>query len=114
LIFFDDVWQQDFSDQVEFAMPNNNKGSRIIITTRMMYVADFIKKSFLVHIHNLQLLPSNKAWEPFCMKVFRSKQGGHCPPELEVVSKEIVQKCKQPSDNCSLWWSTFNKNQIHV
>jgi len=95
LIFFDDVWQQDFSDQVEFAMPNNNKGSRIIITTRMMYVADFFKKSFLVHVHNLKLLPPNKAWELFCRKVFRSKQGGHCPPELEAVSKEIVQKCKQ-------------------
>ncbi|MCI67474.1 NBS-containing resistance-like protein, partial [Trifolium medium] len=25
LIFFDDVWQEDFSDQVDFAMPNNNK-----------------------------------------------------------------------------------------
>ncbi|MCI34997.1 NBS-containing resistance-like protein, partial [Trifolium medium] len=25
LIFFDDVWQEDFSDQVEIAMPNNNK-----------------------------------------------------------------------------------------
>ncbi|PNY10940.1 NBS-containing resistance-like protein [Trifolium pratense] len=25
LIFFDDIWQEDFSDQVEFALPNNNK-----------------------------------------------------------------------------------------
>ncbi|KEH32909.1 putative P-loop containing nucleoside triphosphate hydrolase, leucine-rich repeat domain, L [Medicago truncatula] len=95
LIFFDDVWQEDFSDQVEFAMPNNNKGSRIIITTRMMQVADFFKKSFLVHVHNLQLLTPNKAWELFCKKVFRSELGGRCPPELEVVAKEIVQKFKQ-------------------
>ncbi|PNX84669.1 NBS-containing resistance-like protein, partial [Trifolium pratense] len=95
LIFFDDVWQEDFSDQVEFSMPNNNKGSRIIITTRMMHVADFFKKSFLVHVHNLQLLPPNKAWELFCTKVFRFEIGEKCPPELEVVSKEIVKKCKQ-------------------
>ncbi|KEH32912.1 putative P-loop containing nucleoside triphosphate hydrolase, leucine-rich repeat domain, L [Medicago truncatula] len=95
LIFFDDVWQEDFSDQIEFAMPNNNKGSRIIITTRMMHVAEFFKKSFLTHIHNLQLLPPNKAWELFCKKVFRFEPGGHCPPELKAVSKEIVQKCKQ-------------------
>ncbi|KEH32914.1 putative P-loop containing nucleoside triphosphate hydrolase, leucine-rich repeat domain, L [Medicago truncatula] len=95
LVFFDDVWQEDFSDQVEFAMPNNNKGSRIIITTRMMHVAEFFKKSFLTHIHNLQLLPPNKAWELFCKKVFRFEPGGHCPPELEAVSKEIVLKCKQ-------------------
>ncbi|GAU16411.1 hypothetical protein TSUD_117600 [Trifolium subterraneum] len=95
LIFFDDVWQEDFSDQVEFALPNNNKGSRIIITTRMMQVAEFFKKSFLVHVHNLQLLPPNKAWELFCTKVFRFELGGKCPPELEVVSKQIVKKCKQ-------------------
>jgi len=95
LIFFDDVWQEDFSDQVEFAMPNNNKGSRIIITTRMMQVADFFKKSFLVHVHNLQLLTPNKAWELFCKKVFRFDLDGHCPPELEAMSIDIVRKCKQ-------------------
>jgi len=65
LIFFDDVWQEDFCDQVELAMPNNNKGSRIIITTRKMQAADFFKKSFQVHVHNLQLLTPNKAWELF-------------------------------------------------
>jgi disease resistance protein RPM1 len=58
-------------------------------------VADFFKKSFLVHVHNLQLLTPNKAWELFCKKVFRSEVGGRCPPELEALSKEIVQKCKQ-------------------
>jgi len=95
LVLFDDVWQEDFSDQVEVAMPNNNQGSRIIITTRTMNVAEFFRKSFLVHIHNLQLLPPNKAWELFCKKVFRFEPGGHCPPELQAVSKEIVKKCRQ-------------------
>ncbi|GAU16422.1 hypothetical protein TSUD_117710 [Trifolium subterraneum] len=96
LIFFDDVWQEDFSDQVEFAMPNNNNGnSRIIITTRMMQVSEFFKKSFLVHVHNLQLLPPEKAWELFCKKVFRFEFDGQCPPDLEAISKDIVRKCKQ-------------------
>ncbi|CAL5201245.1 unnamed protein product [Lathyrus oleraceus] len=95
LIFFDDVWQEDFSDQVEFAIPNNNNGSRIIITTRMMQVSDFFKKSFLVHAHNMELLLPEKAWELFRKKVFRFEFGGHCPPELEAMSKDIVRKCKQ-------------------
>jgi len=76
-------------------MPNNNKGSRIIITTRMMQVADFFKKSFLVHVHSLQLLTPNKAWELFCEKAFRFELGGHCPLDLKSMSKEIVRKCKQ-------------------
>jgi disease resistance protein RPM1 len=110
LIFFDDVWQEDFSDQLEFAMPRNNKGSRIIITTRMMHVAEFFKKSFLVHVHNLQLLPPNKAWELFCKKVFRFEPCGHWPPELEAVSKKKCEKMQAAtSSNRSHWWFTFNK-----
>ncbi|CAI8617770.1 unnamed protein product [Vicia faba] len=47
------------------------------------------RKSFPVHVHELQRLPPDKAWELFCNKTFR----GHCPTELEEMSREIVQKC---------------------
>ncbi|CAI8617221.1 unnamed protein product [Vicia faba] len=47
------------------------------------------RKSFPVHVHELQRLPPDKAWEMFCNKTFR----GHCPTELEEMSREIVQKC---------------------
>ncbi|XP_050882424.1 disease resistance protein RPM1 [Lathyrus oleraceus] len=89
LVFFDDVWKENFSDEIEHALISNNKGSRIIVTTRMMHVAEYFKKSFPVHVHKLQPLSPNKAWELFCNKAFR----GQCPTELEDVSKEIVQKC---------------------
>ncbi|KAH1128465.1 hypothetical protein GLYMA_06G316301v4 [Glycine max] len=94
LIFFDDVWHEDFCDQVEFAMPNNNKSSRIIVTTRVRHVAEFFKKSFLVHVHNLQPLLPDKAWELFCKKAFRFEPDGHFPGELEGISNEIFRKCK--------------------
>ncbi|XLR05688.1 hypothetical protein HN51_060569 [Arachis hypogaea] len=93
LVFFDDVWKQSFSDEIELAMPNNNKGSRIIITTRMMHAAEFFKKAFPVHVHNLQLLPPNKTWELFCKKAFRYELGHNCPSELMDVSHEIIKKC---------------------
>ncbi|KAL1338706.1 hypothetical protein HN51_033313 [Arachis hypogaea] len=93
LVFFDDVWKQSFSDEIELAMPNNNKGSRIIITTRMMHAAEFFKKAFPVHVHNLQLLPPNKTWELFCKKAFRYELGRNCPSELMDVSHEIIKKC---------------------
>lgn len=94
LVFFDDVWQLDFADEIELAMPNNKKGSRIIVTTRMMHAAEFFKKAFPVHVHNLQLLPPNKAWELFCKKAFRYELDHNCPVELMDMSNEIVQKCK--------------------
>ncbi|XP_058722140.1 disease resistance protein RPM1-like [Vicia villosa] len=89
LVLFDDVWKDNFSDEIEHALISNNKGSRIIVTTRKMHVAEYFRKSFPVHVHELQPLPTNKAWELFCNKAFR----GECPTELEEMSREIVQKC---------------------
>ncbi|KAI4305333.1 hypothetical protein L6164_028704 [Bauhinia variegata] len=51
-------------------------------------------KSCLVHIHELQPLPHNKAWELFCKKAFRFEFEGQCPDELVDLSNEIVQRCK--------------------
>ncbi|CAI8592448.1 unnamed protein product [Vicia faba] len=89
LVLFDDVWKDNFSDGIEHALISNNKGSRIIVTIRKMHVADYFRKSFPVHVHELQRLPPDKAWELFCNKTFR----GHCPTKLEEMSREIVQKC---------------------
>ncbi|XP_004499780.1 disease resistance protein RPM1-like [Cicer arietinum] len=90
LVLFDDVWKENFCDEIEHAIIDNKRGSRIIVTTRMMHVAEYFKKSFYVHVHNLQPLSPKKAWELFCNKVFRD---GKCPTELEEMSNEMVQKC---------------------
>jgi len=93
LVLFDDVWEENFSDEIEHALISNNKGSRIIVTTRKMNVAEYFKKSFPVHIHELQPLSSEKAWELFCNKAFRSEPGKQCPTVLADMSNEIVQRC---------------------
>ncbi|CAK8564915.1 unnamed protein product [Lathyrus sativus] len=93
LVFFDDVWKENFSDEIQHAIISNNKGSRIIVTTRMMHVAEYFKKSFHVHVHKLQPLSPKKAWELFCNKAFRYEPGKKCPAELEGMSCEMVQKC---------------------
>ncbi|WJX30610.1 hypothetical protein P8452_19128 [Trifolium repens] len=91
LVLFDDVWTEKFSDEIKHALVSTNKkGSRIIVTTRNMNVAESFKKSFTVDVHKLQPLPEEKAYELFCKKVFR----GRCPTELEKMSKEIVKKCR--------------------
>ncbi|GAU16450.1 hypothetical protein TSUD_117990 [Trifolium subterraneum] len=89
LVVFDDVWNMLFPDDIEFSLINNKNGSRIIVTTRITNVAHSFKRSFLVNVHELLPLPSNKAWELFCNKAFR----GQCPIELEKMSKVIVQNC---------------------
>ncbi|KAK7271524.1 hypothetical protein RJT34_27498 [Clitoria ternatea] len=96
LVLFDDVWKESFADEIEHAMPNNGKGGRIIITTRNLQVAAYSKKSFHVHVHELQHLTRDKAWDLFCRKAFRSDSSEHegkCPEDLKEMSEEIVKKC---------------------
>jgi len=45
-----------FFDAIKHAMISNNKGSRIIVTTKMMHLAEYLKKTFQVYIHKLQLV----------------------------------------------------------
>ncbi|CAJ2638715.1 unnamed protein product [Trifolium pratense] len=90
LMCFDDVLAKDFSDGIAYSMIENNKGSRIIVTTQMELAANNFTEHFpVVHFHNLNRLPHDKALELFCKKAFR----GQCPTELEDVSDEIVEKC---------------------
>ncbi|KAM1471369.1 hypothetical protein FF1_041780 [Malus domestica] len=93
VVVFDDVWKVDFWGAIEHALPDN-KGGRIMITIRIQDVANFCKKSCLVHVHHLQPLPPNKAWELFCKKAFQFELEGNCPPELKDMSLEIVRKCE--------------------
>ncbi|CAN6709715.1 unnamed protein product [Malus baccata var. baccata] len=93
VVVFDDVWKVDFWGAIEHALPDN-KGGRIIITTRIQDVADFCKRSCFVHVHHLQPLPPNKAWELFCRKAFQFELEGNCPQELEELSLNIVKRCE--------------------
>ncbi|CAL5414922.1 unnamed protein product [Camellia sinensis] len=56
------------------------------------YVATFCKEMSMDHVHQLEALSEEKAWELFCKKAFHLDSEGHCPPELEEVSHAIVRK----------------------
>ena len=64
-----------------------------MITTRNREVASFCKKSSHVHAFELQPLAPNEAWKLFCKRAFQFEFGGHCPPILEKLSQDIVEKC---------------------
>ncbi|KAL6339355.1 hypothetical protein AAG906_028087 [Vitis piasezkii] len=89
VVVFDDVWKLDFWGFIKYVLPENKKGSRIIITTRNDEVASCCKESSFDYIHKLQPLPPKSSWELFCKKAF---QGG-CPPELEKLSHDIIRRC---------------------
>ncbi|XP_039062435.1 disease resistance protein RPM1-like [Hibiscus syriacus] len=80
VVVFDDVWQEEFWRVIQSALPENNNGCRIIITTRSLSVAEFCKQSCLVHVHNLQHLSLEMAQELLCRT-------------LKSLSLDIARKC---------------------
>ncbi|KDO59240.1 hypothetical protein CISIN_1g0027801mg, partial [Citrus sinensis] len=93
MVVFDDVWKIDFWGDVEHALLDNKKCSRIIVTTRHMNVAKYCKSSSSVHVHELETLPPNEARKLFCRKVLGPSSGGCCPSELKELSQDILAKC---------------------
>eukprot|EP00261_Vitis_vinifera_P034747 XP_019075990.1 PREDICTED: disease resistance protein RPM1-like [Vitis vinifera] len=91
VVVFYDVWKLEFWRFIKYILPENKRGSRIVITTRNVEVGSAVKESSFHYIHNLQALPPESSWELFCKKAF---QGCFCPPELEKISLDIVKRCE--------------------
>jgi len=94
VVVFDDVWEIEFWEIVKHALPCNDRGSRIIITTRNDLIGVSCKESLYDQVHKLQPLSQDKAWELFCRKAFQTEFQGGCPRELGTLSMDIVRKCE--------------------
>ncbi|KAL7239277.1 hypothetical protein ACSBR2_005225 [Camellia fascicularis] len=81
LVVIDDVWDTDAWESLRRALPDNKKGSRVIITTRIKLVAKSSGERKFVH--ELPFLQEEEGWELFCKKVFPNHDGvndktSHC------------------------------------
>ncbi|PIA62973.1 hypothetical protein AQUCO_00200768v1 [Aquilegia coerulea] len=88
LVVIDDVWKTEAWDQIGASFPQNQKGSRLMLTTRKKDVATHAGPS--THHHELQYLTDEDSWELFRKKVFTSRT---CPDELVKVAHEVLKKC---------------------
>ncbi|MCI31963.1 disease resistance protein, partial [Trifolium medium] len=69
LIVLDDVWYVTLWNVVKFALPNNNLGSRVILTTRKTNIASYSGAELGKDFH-LELLPLQEARYLFYRKTF--------------------------------------------
>jgi disease resistance protein RPM1 len=93
VVVFDDIWNIRFWGHIKLALPDNKKGSRIVITTRSESVAPSNKESPFYHVYNLPPLSLEKARELFYKKVFQH-ESGHCPLELVEFLEGIIKRCE--------------------
>ncbi|XP_044962108.1 disease resistance protein RPM1-like [Hordeum vulgare subsp. vulgare] len=91
LIILDDVWTPQAFDDLSRVLIHNDKGSRLIITTREGDVAAFASPG---RILKLEALPEDKACDLFHKKAFPTDKNHECPVHLKSLSFEIVSKCK--------------------
>jgi len=88
LVVVDDLWKKQDWDKVQDAFPDNNRGSRILITSRLKEVALHTSHDLPYY---LQFLNEKESWELFCRKVFR---GEDYPYDLKALGQQMVQSCR--------------------
>ncbi|ESW18572.1 hypothetical protein PHAVU_006G052500 [Phaseolus vulgaris] len=123
VVLFDDVWNENFWDDIQSVLIDDKNKSRIIITTRNVKVADFCKTSSIVQVYNLEEPLSPEESLKLLHKKARYGSDGHCPHELKNVSFEILRKCKglplaivvvggllsQRKEQSALEWTKFSE-----
>ncbi|XP_020093085.1 disease resistance protein RPM1-like [Ananas comosus] len=91
LIVLDDVWEPRAFYELQDSLVDNQKGSRIFITTRNAEVASLANKNYKL---KLEPLSDPDAWKLFCKRAFWNYENQECPPELEKSARDIVDKCE--------------------
>ncbi|KAL6539804.1 hypothetical protein OROHE_011575 [Orobanche hederae] len=93
LIVLDDIWDIEAWDQLQLFFPNNNNGSRIMLTTRLSNLASVV--SDVSNIIEMDFLDEVNSWDLFCKTVFgEEKEEEGCPYELQDMGKKIVENCR--------------------
>ncbi|XP_060181888.1 putative late blight resistance protein homolog R1A-10 [Lycium barbarum] len=89
LIVVDDIWSHEVWDDIKRPFPDDDNGSRIILTTRLESIATYAMISS--NPHHLRLFTEEESWMLMKEKVF--KEDNYCPQEIEEIGKQIARKC---------------------
>ncbi|KAH6808644.1 hypothetical protein C2S51_026427 [Perilla frutescens var. frutescens] len=88
IIVLDDIWSTDCWDDIKWYFPDNNNGSRILLTTRELDVARCV--GTVGWQHELQLLKESESWNLLHRTVFGEED---CPYVLEEIGRKIACGC---------------------
>ncbi|KAL0402623.1 UNVERIFIED_CONTAM: putative late blight resistance proteinR1B-14 [Sesamum latifolium] len=90
LIVVDDVWSTKAWDDVKMIFPDDDNGSRIIVTTRLFDIATYAQNSSSSAPHEIHFLDEDQSWNLLRQMVFKQQD---CPVELEKIGKLIARSC---------------------
>ncbi|PON86707.1 NB-ARC domain, LRR domain containing protein [Trema orientale] len=95
MLVFHDVRPVEFWKDVKNVLPNNDKGSKIIITW-MKFIPTSVDISFdrFPVFHEPEPLSEAICWDLFCGIAFQYETDQHCPLELEQLSHQFIRMCE--------------------
>ncbi|KAL0355138.1 UNVERIFIED_CONTAM: putative late blight resistance proteinR1A-10 [Sesamum radiatum] len=89
LIVLDDMWDTKAWDDMRLFFPDDDNGSRVLLTTRLSEVAVYANSCR--PIHQLRLLDQYQSWILLTEILFPGKS---FPPQLENIGKKIARNCR--------------------
>ncbi|XP_049381431.1 putative disease resistance protein At1g50180 [Solanum stenotomum] len=89
LIVLDDIWTTEAWDLIVRSFPDNNKSSRLLLTSRSKEVALHADAHTTLYEH--KVLSEEESWELFLKKAVAEDR--EFPHDLVGVGKEILEKC---------------------
>ncbi|KAF8655175.1 hypothetical protein HU200_061315 [Digitaria exilis] len=91
IVILDDIWDKSAWKHIKCALVDNNCGSRIITTSRLLDVAASCCSEFDGSIYNVKPLSHYNSKKLFYERIFGCEDG--CHPELKEISENILKKC---------------------
>ncbi|OIT01565.1 PREDICTED: putative late blight resistance protein homolog R1B-16 [Nicotiana attenuata] len=88
LVVIDDIWTTEAWDDIKLCFSDCNNGSRILLTTRNVDVAEYASSG--KPPYQMRLLNSNESWNLLCGKVFEKE---YFALDFEIIGKQIALKC---------------------
>ncbi|KAJ3705094.1 hypothetical protein LUZ61_008799 [Rhynchospora tenuis] len=91
LIILDDVWSEDVFIQLETGLVDIGNGSRVLMTSRFLNVAN---RADSTGVYHLRFLNKSKSLELFLKKALQSRDPSpECPDELLDLARQLVKRC---------------------
>ncbi|KAG8052215.1 hypothetical protein GUJ93_ZPchr0001g31775 [Zizania palustris] len=92
IIVIDDLWGKAEWSTLQCCFPNNNLGSRIMVTTRNDVLAKECSSNLGEYIYKIGLLSDADSRDLFFNKAFGKRNG--CPDYLRDLSNQIMARCQ--------------------
>ncbi|XP_047945981.1 putative late blight resistance protein homolog R1B-23 [Salvia hispanica] len=91
LLVMDDVWRPEDWQVIQTTLPNSNKWSKVLITSRLSTVGESARVGHFTEPHNLRFFNLEESWELLQLVVFGNEE--NCFPELVDIGMKIADQC---------------------